>query len=418
MKNKWLHIILLIKVVLLVCGQEARGQQGSNNLFFADHDQKKMTLPFRFINNLSIIPLFINNSDTLFFVLDTGLTTAILTELSLSDSLSLEYSRRVRLSGLGEGEPIQALHSTGNRFRIHDIVGYNQDMYVLLQNIFNLSSLLGTRVHGIVGYDLFNNFIIEMDYPHRLITLHNPVFYEPKYTRNSITFPLEMQGTKPFITAEIEQEDGSRITVKLLVDLGASHALWLDPHTDDRIRLPEKTVETYLGTGLSGQIHGVLGKISKLILGPYILNEPIVAYPDSLSTALATRLGDRNGSIGSEILKRFYVIIDYPNKKLTLSPNRSFRDPFRQNMSGIEIESTIPGLPYYQITYIRKNSPADRAGLRRGDEIISINDQSALTMSINKIYDIFESKPGRKIKMTVRRRGEKYKTIFYLEDWL
>jgi len=39
-------------------------------------------------------------------------------------------------------------------------------------------------------------------------------------------------------------------------------------------------------------------------------------------------------------------------------------------------------------------------------------------MSINKIYDIFESKPGRKIKMTVRRRGEKYKTIFYLEDWL
>lgn len=418
MKNKGLHIVLMIKAMLLLCVHGARGQQESNSLYFADPDQKKVTLPFRFINNLSIIPLFINNSDTLFFVLDTGLNTAILTELSLSDSLSLEYSRRVRLSGLGEGEPIQALHSTGNRFTINGIVGHNQDMYVLLQNIFNLSSLLGTRVHGIVGYDLFNHFIIEMDYSRRLITLHNPIFYEPKYPKNSITLPLEMQDTKPFITAEIEQEDGSRITVKLLVDLGASHALWLDPHTDKRIRLPEKTVETYLGTGLSGQIHGVLGKINKLILGPYVLNEPIVAYPDSLSTALATRLGERNGSIGSEVLRRFNVVIDYPNKKLTLSPNHSFHDRFRQNMSGIEIESTIPGLPYYQITYIRKNSPADRAGLRRGDEIISINDQSALSMTINNIYHIFESKPGRKIKMTVRRRGEKFKTIFYLEDWL
>ncbi len=418
MKLKSARYLLLMLLFLALLPPRATGQDMSDDLRFLDPERKSVSMHFKFINNLTIVPLIINDSDTLFFILDTGLNTAILSELSLSDSLALDYTRKVKLNGLGKGDPIDALHSVGNRFRMDGIVGNNQNIYVLLQNIFNLSSLLGTRVHGLLGYDLFKNFIIEVNYSRKIITFYNPALYTYKNSKRSTTFDIEMQNTKPFINAIIEQEDGSRIPVKLLVDMGASHALWLDPKTDDRIRIPEKTIHTYLGTGLNGQIHGSIGRINKLILGPYELEEPIVAYPDSLSTGLATRLDKRNGSIGSDVLRRFDVIIDYPNKKLTLTPNHIFDKPFEMNMSGMEIESTIPGLPYYQITFIRKNSPADRAGLRRGDEVVSINDKSAFNLDINTIYDIFESRPGRKIKMTVRRNGERFRTIFYLEDRL
>jgi len=42
-------------------------------LGFKDLNQKFATIDFRLINNLIIIPIFINNSDTLFFILDTGI---------------------------------------------------------------------------------------------------------------------------------------------------------------------------------------------------------------------------------------------------------------------------------------------------------------------------------------------------------
>lgn len=87
-------------------------------------------------------------------------------------------------------------------------------------------------------------------------------------------------------------------------------------------------------------------------------------------------------------------------------------------MSGIEVEASIPGLPIFEISYIRKNSPAARAGLRRGDQIISINNKDAFSLNINKIYDAFASQPGKKIKMVVKRNGQRFRTIFYLEDWI
>ncbi|MCK4465261.1 MAG: hypothetical protein KAU83_06080, partial [Bacteroidales bacterium] len=68
---------------------------------------------------------------------------------------------------------------------------------------------------------------------------------------------------------------------------------------------------------LSGDIYGKLGKIHGFRLGGSLFNSPIVAFPDSASAGNSSGLDDRNGSLGSEILRRFRVIIDYPNKQIT-----------------------------------------------------------------------------------------------------
>lgn len=419
MESKKLNIsVALFAIWFSLSWFSLPAQLPDSELRFENPRQKMVSLRFNLINNLTIIPVIINDSDTLHFILDTGLNTSILTEMSMTDSLSLQYTRRVKLSGLGEGEPVDALHSTGNHFRIPGISGYNHDLFVLLQNIFNLSNILGIKVHGLMGYHVFRSLIVEISFQRKQITFHQPDLYQYKPGKRSFTMPLDIQNAKSYITASIVQGDGSVVPVKMLVDLGASHALWLDPGSDERIILPDKTIETFLGTGLRGQIHGEIGKIGKLVLGPYELKEPVVAYPDSLSVGMASRLDNRNGSIGADVLRRFDIIIDYPNKRLTLTPNRHFREAFKINMSGIEIESLIPGLPYYQVSYVRKNSPADRAGIRRGDDIVSVNNQPAFGLTINAIYDIFESRPGRKVKMVVRRKGHKLNTLFYLEDLL
>lgn len=182
---------VFLKISLFDFSESLYAQDQWKNMSFVNPREKKVSFPFKFINNLIIIPVIINDSDTLHFILDTGLSTTLMTELSMGDTLSLTYSRQVKLKGLGEGEPVDAIHSYGNNFYISGIRGDNQDLLILLQNVFNLSSTFGTRVHGLMGYNIFSNFIVEIDYKNRIISFHNPEYYKPRRKRKrTITLPL------------------------------------------------------------------------------------------------------------------------------------------------------------------------------------------------------------------------------------
>tara|TARA_R100001369_G_scaffold92163_1_gene135781 strand:+ start:508 stop:762 length:255 start_codon:yes stop_codon:yes gene_type:complete len=71
----------------------------------------------------------------------------------------------------------------------------------------------------------------------------------------------------------------------------------------------------YLGKGLSGSIYGKHSKVIRFALSDFNLNDVNVAFPDSLSIDLSKVFKGRNGSIGSEILKRLNLFVDYTNKK-------------------------------------------------------------------------------------------------------
>jgi hypothetical protein len=420
-----LQIYKLLKAgfILMVVGHlnifitgNLKAQTTLNSLQFIDPKQTEVSFPFKFINNLIIIPLEINNSDSLFFILDTGLNISILTELSLGDSLSLNYTKQVTLKGLGKGNPIKALHSFGNEFRISGVRGYYQHIYIILQNVFNLSSMLGTRVHGLIGYNLFKEFVVEIDYEKKLITLHRPETYKIHHKRKSKTLPIILDNTKPYIYATVVMNDNTEIKVKLLIDTGASHSLWLDKSSDPKIKVPEKSQKAYLGAGLNGEINGLIGRINSIRISDFEFERPIVAFPDSSSAGFSFGLNGRNGSLGSEILRRFHIIIDYPHNQLTLRPNKHYREPFKINRSGIELISPVPGIPYYTISMIKKNSPGDLAGLKPGDVLYSINHNIAKAMSINDIYEYLQGEPGRKLRVVVIRNGLYFVTYFYLED--
>ncbi|MCF6172544.1 MAG: hypothetical protein L3J44_01980, partial [Campylobacteraceae bacterium] len=79
-------------------------------------------------------------------------------------------------------------------------------------------------------------------------------------------------------------------------------------------------------------------KIDEISLGEFKLKKVNAAFPDSTSIAFARKFKERNGSIGGGILKRFNIIFDYPNRRITLKKNHHFSNPFYYNMSGIVLE--------------------------------------------------------------------------------
>ena len=384
--------------------------------FVFDNPKKKsITINFKSSSNLIIIPVAINNSDTLNFILDTGVSYPIITELPFVNKLNLNFLQPINIKGLGEGEQLTAYRSGNNTISINGLVAYDQEIHMVINENFQISHILGIPVHGLIGFNLFKDYVVKIDYSEHKITLIKPEFFNYKERDRDIVLPLTFEQNKPFVKTTIVTDKNEDVPVKLLVDTGASDALWLSTNSDSRISLPENHIETFLGRGLSGDLYGKKGRIGAIWVGPLVLYEPIVAFPDNDMVDQLIGKNDRNGTLGAEILRRFYVTMDYPNKRLILRANSNLKDEFNYNMSGLEITNPMPGFPIFLVSNIQKNSPAYYAGIQENDQIVALNNINNKTLTLNDINLLFQSQEDRRIKLTILRNGEQFKTEFFLK---
>ena len=112
-------------------------------------------------------------------------------------------------------------------------------------------------------------------------------------------YPLVIQDTKPFTDAVTLFADGREHPIRVLIDTGAGHALLLNNTPKESFRLPEKVIRAQLGRGLNGVINGNLGRIDRLKLGRFQLNNIVASFPDSMSFGVKLKAGvERQGNIG------------------------------------------------------------------------------------------------------------------------
>ena len=405
----------------------------------------KQTISFKLLNNLIVFPIEVNGKE-LNFILDSGVGATILFNLKNQDSLKLYNIEKIKLKGLGMDDAVDAILSKGNKFKLNNIVSNNQKLYVISNDNFDLSSKMGITIHGIIGYEILKDFIIKINYGTKKITFYEPEGYTYSKCKKCETFNLQFYMLKPYMNAVVKIDEGSKsIPVKLLIDSGGSDSMWLFENTHPDILPPTKYFHDFLGEGLSGSIYGKRSKINSLSLGNFEFINPTVSYPDSLAIAEAMNFKERNGSLGANILKRFMVIFDYHHDKITLKKGSAFKDPFRYNMSGIELvyngkilvkENDNGAIkmensnfkvtfdynykfvfkPTYRIEKLRKDSPAAKAGVMKGDILIKINGKYTFDLKLEEIVEKFFQKENTKIDVVVERNGKDYQYRFRLED--
>ncbi|WP_340202890.1 PDZ domain-containing protein [Ascidiimonas sp. W6] len=424
----------------------------SQAAFKMPQGQFKESIRFKFINNLIVIPVEVNGVE-LSFVLDTGVNKPILFNLTENDSLQVKNVEEIYLRGLGDGESALAFHSKGNQFKMGKIFNNKQDLYVVLDEEINFSPRLGFAVHGIIGFDLLKDFVLEINYITKKIRFYEKSRYKYDPCKKCETYPIELINNKPYIKLHVTVAENVEKEVNLLIDSGSSDALWLFPNQELGIHIPEKSFYDFLGRGLSGSIYGKRSRVRELRLGRFTLPNAKVAFPDSLALKHIKNLNRRNGSVGSEILRRFHVIINYQDGKITLSKNGNFKDAFKYNMSGIELQhngmryvqgsstsangfvkndndptGTVQVLlsqdfkltlfPSFEIAEIRPNSPSAIAGLKIGDVVLSVNGKQAHRYSLQEIVEMLNEKPEKNIKLQVDRNGKKLMFYFKLKKVL
>ncbi|MDD7886697.1 aspartyl protease family protein [Flavivirga sp. 57AJ16] len=424
----------------------------SQKKFFIQNKKQSDKVKFQLINNLVIIPVEVNDVK-LSFLLDTGVSKVIIFNfLNVSDTLKIKDTETIFLRGLGEGESVEALRSKNNVLKIGDAVKLNQDLFAIYDSNLNFAPRLGFPVHGIIGFDLFKDLVVEINYSKKVLRLTAPEKYRYKKCKKCERLNLEFYNGKPYINAEVMM-NRREVPVKLLIDSGGSDALWLFEDDSLGIKSSNKYFYDFLGHGLSGSVYGKRSKIRTLSLKSFDLNKVNVSFPDSTFTSFARKHKSRSGSLSGNILKRFNVIFDYRNAIITLTKNRYFKEEFQYNKSGIELahdgfrlvrekdkpvgnnngrhgnsqdqsgtkiivdpQYKLSLKPAYAIVELRQGSPAQKAGLLKGDTLLSINNKSTHHFKLQELIMMFYGDSGKRIKLKVERNKRVLIFDFYLED--
>jgi len=425
----------------------------SQSKFVIQNKRQSSRVNFKLINNLIIIPVEINGVE-LSFLLDTGVSKPIIFNfLNISDTLKLIDSETIYLRGLGDGNSVKAIKSENNIFKIGDALKLNQDVYEIFDSNLNFAPRLGVPVHGIIGFDVFKDLVVEINYTGQYIRLISPSIYKYRKCKKCEILYLEFYNNKPYLNAAVSVNN-KNIPIKLLIDSGGSDALWLFEDDSLGIELTHPFFEDFLGYGLGGSVYGKRSTIDALILKSFVIEDANVAYPENASIISAKINKDRNGTLAGNILKRFNIIVDYKNAKISLKKNSLFREKFSYNKSGIELahdgvrlvkeydnkvisnkfdvpqneelnNSTRIVLdmkykltlkPAYSIVELRKDSPAYNAGLKINDVILSINGKAAHEYTLQQIIHMFYNEDGKHIKLVIDRGGRTLTFSFYLQS--
>src|SRR5579884_238642 len=349
-----------------------------------------LSIPFDFENNQIYLRVGINGHEPGWFVLDSGASGCVV-DTAMARKLGLTTHGEKRATGAGTGTVVVTFTDNVT----YDLAGLH--VTIPQSYVIDLSaqpSIVGRDVAGILGYDFFTRYVVAVDYEAAVLTLYNPSDFS--YAGKGTPIPFTLVKKTPHVKVHITVASEPGVDHEVLVDSGSEDAI-----DDDSIAGAPKRLEIVGGVGLGQEFRTTIGRARSMNIGPYVLDQPF---------------GATGGVplIGTEILRRFYVIFDYARSRLILEPNRHLHDAFSFDASGLDLRWSPDA---FLIHDVAKGSPAAESGLQAGDAIVSFNGQPAKSFRLEQAQNLLTS-TGKTLRLGVRRGNKRLDISLTLRERL
>jgi hypothetical protein len=267
---------------------------------------------------LILVTVTIGDSPPLDFVLDSGATQSAITDPFLARVLGLEVKGAGLARGVGSGAA-RVLEAEDTCIRIDGIEVLRARLVV--HNIgIRLAELAGREIHGFLGADLFERFVVEIDPVGRRLLLHDPETFD--YRGGGYEVPLEVVDRRPVVQGTVVvKEGGKEVPVRLVADTGSSRFLSLITKSRRHLKPP---AEQTLGAsvGVVGETIVVVASTRRLRLGSIVAEDIETAWLEAYRVPAVRNIENLNGILGNQLLSRFRTFFDYRGGRLVLEPVR------------------------------------------------------------------------------------------------
>ena len=261
---------------------------------------------------------------------------------------------------------------------------------------------LGRPLDGILGMNFLKDNVLCFDPDQGAFTLEGSVPEAIK--QNALAIPLKETAAKNLFGVEAVIND--KEPVLLAIDTGDDGLISLNQEDWHRV-YPKGITNSTTGKSIrfGPHLENIIeeqksARLQKLTLGTNVYTDLIAdAAPDSIS------------KLGQQFFQRHLCVMDFPNRTFYLVRGRDFDRPDEVDMSGLRIWK-IGGK--ILVESVGKDSPAFRAGMAAGDEIISVNGRDAASLGLREIRRDLKSNAGDSVSIQVIRGGKNEAFAFVL----
>jgi|UniRef100_UPI00404A7523 hypothetical protein len=311
-----------------------------------------VVLPAETIGNYLIVEGKWDRHGPYHFLVDTGSSVT-----HVSPELAERYrSKNIPPAGI---RPVMVKSAAGDIIKLPEITlsliklgdARFEDVPVLIYDCTPLSDHLGIKIDGILGFPLFRDTLMTLDYPQSriIISPYNPAALVPGRT---IAFNNDHR--TPQIPLDLGQ-----VQIDALIDSGSDAALNLNPQglTLDYAVKPRPAV--IMGT-LSGDHLQYAARLQdSLSIGDYVVRQPLVYLTDGFT------------SLGGDVLRHFSLTFDQERNRVTIY--RESRDPIyipAKRSTGLTFSKTPA---YWRVAGVVPDTPASVSGVQAADLVSRIN---------------------------------------------
>lgn len=275
------------------------------NDFYFDTNREASLVLRRSWRGQPMVQASVNNSDPVWFFLDSGAGISVL-DNRLVEKLNMEEIGYMDLRGVGGSQ--HASFHRADQFSIGPLT--IQNYLVSALDLSFLDQIFDEPIAGIIGSGVFGRSIVEIDVEKSRVALYDSSEFEDDEFN---WFPMLVDDGTPIVEGKLEGNKGF-----FMLDTGkGAGALAIHSQAVADFKLLEsRQIRTDAIGGVGGQMRVQRGIIDTFEIGPFAHHEVDASFLDETGGSFSNPY--HIGTVGMRILRDYRIIFDYKNERISL----------------------------------------------------------------------------------------------------